>query len=78
MDKKQKCQSNNQWAGANISLTSQTNVKEKDENNNQWTSTLKKSREMYATNCHLESIIIKIKYFIKKSLKIFINTASLL
>ena len=35
-------------------LTSQTNVKEKDENNNQWTSTLKKSREMYATNCHLE------------------------
>ena len=29
-------------------------VKEKDENNNQWTSTLKKSREMYATNCHLE------------------------
>ena len=39
MDKKQKCESNNQWAGANISLTSQTNVKEKDENNNQWTST---------------------------------------
>ncbi|MEI3044631.1 MAG: hypothetical protein V8T82_02645 [Romboutsia timonensis] len=35
-------------------LTSQTNVKEKDENNNQWTSTLKKSREMYATNCHPE------------------------
>ncbi len=32
MDKKQKCESNNQWAGANISLTSQTNVKEKDEN----------------------------------------------
>ena len=29
-------------------------IKEKDENNNQWTSTLKKSREMYATNCHLE------------------------
>ena len=29
MDKKQKCESNNQWAGANISLTSQTNVKEK-------------------------------------------------
>ena len=54
MDKKQKCESNNQWAGANISLTSQTNVKEKDENNNQWTSTLKKSREMYATNCHIE------------------------
>ena len=24
-----------QWAGANISLTSQTNVKEKDDNNNQ-------------------------------------------
>ena len=46
MDKKQKCESNNQWAGANI--------KEKDENNNQWTSTLKKSREMYATNCHPE------------------------
>ena len=54
MDKKQKCESNNQLACANISLTSQTNVKEKDENNNQWTSTLKKSREMYATNCHLE------------------------
>lgn len=54
MDKKQKCECNNQWAGSNISLTSQTNVKEKDENNNQWTSTLKKSREMYATNCHPE------------------------
>ena len=28
MDKKNEC--NNQWAGTNISLTSQTNVKEKD------------------------------------------------
>ena len=49
-----RCESNNKWAGANVSLTSQTNVKEKNENNNQWTSTLKKSREMYATNCHPE------------------------
>ena len=55
MDKKQKCECDNQWAGTNISLTSQTNVKEKDENNNQWTCTLKKSREMYSTNSHVEN-----------------------
>ena len=54
MDKKEKCECNNQWAGANISLTSQAGVKEKDENNNQWTSTLKKSREAFSTNCHPE------------------------
>ncbi|MBQ3422125.1 MAG: hypothetical protein IJH34_10755 [Romboutsia sp.] len=54
MDKKQKCECNNQWAGTNISLTSKADVKQKDENNNQWTSTLKKSPEAYSTNCHPE------------------------
>lgn len=49
-----KTQYDNQWAATNISLTSQTGVKEKDETNNQWTSTLKKSREVYSTNCHPE------------------------
>ena len=33
MDKKQKCECNNQWAGTNISLTSKADVKQKDENN---------------------------------------------
>ncbi|WP_297131576.1 hypothetical protein [Terrisporobacter sp.] len=47
MDKKTKCECNNQWAGSNISWTSKTEVKEKDERNNQWTSTLKKSLDMY-------------------------------
>ena len=54
MDKKEKTEFNNQWAGANTTLTSKTDSKQKDENNNQWTSTLKKSREMYADNCHPE------------------------
>ena len=31
MDKKTKCECNNQWAGSNISWTSKTEVKEKDE-----------------------------------------------
>ncbi|RDY28060.1 hypothetical protein CHL78_007090 [Romboutsia weinsteinii] len=54
MDKKNKCECNNQWAGANTTLTSKAGAKQKDENNNQWTSTSKKSPEMYATNCHPE------------------------
>ena len=52
MNKKPECDT--QLAGTNISLTSQTGVKEKDETNNQWTSTLKKSREVYSTNCNPE------------------------
>ena len=44
MDMNKKTECDNQWAGTNISLTSQTGVKEKDETNNQWASTLKKSR----------------------------------
>lgn len=54
MEKKCKCEQNNQWAGANISWTSKTGVKQKDENNNQWTSTLKKAPDMYGDNCHPE------------------------
>ena len=54
MDKKQKCEYDNQWAGSNISWTSKANVKEKDERNNQWTSTLKKSPDQYSQGCHPE------------------------
>ncbi len=54
MDNKHKCECNNQWAGANTTLTSKASSKEKDETNNQWTTTLKKSPEMYADNCHPE------------------------
>ena len=54
MNKKKKCENNNQWAGSNISLTSKTGVKQKDETNNQWTSTSKKSPENFAENCHPE------------------------
>ncbi|MGX4599888.1 hypothetical protein [Faecalimicrobium sp. JNUCC 81] len=50
MKKESKCESNNQWAGANTTLTSKAGVKEKDENNNQWTSTNKKAPEMYQNN----------------------------
>ena len=39
MDKKQKCESNNQFSGANIYLTIQTNEKEKNQNKKQITST---------------------------------------
>lgn len=52
MDKKRKCEFNNQWAGNNTSWTSKAEVKQKDENNNQWTSTLKKSPDVYVENCH--------------------------
>ena len=47
MDKKEKTECNNQWAGANTTLTSKADSKQKDENNNKSTFTLKKSREMY-------------------------------
>ncbi|WP_154658887.1 hypothetical protein [[Clostridium] dakarense] len=50
MKKESKCEVNNQWAGANTTLTSKAGVKEKDENNNQWTSTNKKAPEMYQDN----------------------------
>lgn len=55
MDKKEKCECSNQWAGSNISWTSKAELKEKDERNNQWTSTLKKSPEAYSENCHQEN-----------------------
>lgn len=54
MKNKNKCESNNQWCGSNISLTSKAGSKQKDETNNQWTSTLKKSPEVYSENCHPE------------------------
>ncbi|WP_373601357.1 hypothetical protein [Paraclostridium bifermentans] len=54
MAKKCKSECNNQWAGGINSLTSKTGVKEKDATNNQWTSTLKKSPEVYSENCHPE------------------------
>lgn len=54
MQTKNKNANNNQWAGANTCLTGKTGVKEKDETNNQWTSTIKKSPDMYSTNCHSE------------------------
>ena len=54
MNKNFKDEVNNQWAGSNISLMSRTESKEKDENNNEWTSTLKKSPEVYDRNCHPE------------------------
>ncbi|MBC5996579.1 hypothetical protein EAI30_05695 [Romboutsia ilealis] len=55
MDKKEKCECSNQWAGSNISWTSKAELKEKDERNNQWTSTLKKSPEAYSENCYQEN-----------------------
>lgn len=54
MTDKNKCECNNQWCGSNISWTSKASSTQKDENNNQWTSTLKKSPEAYADNCHPE------------------------
>lgn len=50
MSKKTKNECNNQWAGSNINLTSKAEVKEKDERNNEWTSTLKKSPDMYESD----------------------------
>ena len=52
MNKNFKDEVNNQWAGSNISLMSRAESKEKDENNNEWTSTLKKSLEVYGKNCY--------------------------
>lgn len=47
MNKKKKSEFNNQWATSNMFLTSKAEVKEKDERNNEWTSTLKKSPDLY-------------------------------
>lgn len=47
MNKKTKSECNNQWVGSNVNLTSKTQVKQKDERNNEWTSTLKKSSDIY-------------------------------
>ncbi len=47
MKNKKKNECNNQWATSNISWSSKAEVKEKDERNNEWTSTLKKSPDMY-------------------------------
>lgn len=47
MNKKKKSEFNNQWAASNMFLTSKAEVKEKDERNNEWTSTLKKSPDLY-------------------------------
>lgn len=47
MDKKKKTECDNQWATSNMFLTSKTEVKNKDERNNEWTSTLKKSPDVY-------------------------------
>ena len=52
INKKTEC--NNEWAGPNTSLTSKDLSKEKDENNNQWTSTSKRSPDIYSENCHPE------------------------
>ena len=47
MDKKKKNEYDNQWATSNMFLSSKAEVKEKNERNNDWTSTLKKSPDVY-------------------------------
>lgn len=41
MIKNKKCESNNQWAGANGCITNKANSNKKDATDNEWTSTLK-------------------------------------